>query len=74
MDADAGELTYTQLRRNITTDNDKSILFDGSNSWITALEQKMYWYRKPREILNQLYDDAVTSNKFCFVHVDFDDK
>jgi len=74
MDADAGELTYTQLRRNVLTESDKTVLFEGANSWIHALEQKMHWYRKPREILNQLYDDAVTNNKFCFVHVDFDDK
>lgn len=74
MDADAAELTYAQLQRNLTTEQDVSILLENTGSWITALEQKIHWCKKPRQVLNQLFDDAVLNNKLCFVHVDFDDK
>ncbi len=74
LDADAAELTYAQLERNLTTEQDVSVLLENTGSWITALEQKMHWCRKPRQVLNQLYDDAVYEGKRCFVHVDFDDK
>lgn len=74
MDADAADLTYTQLERNLRHNNDVSMLMENTGSWIRALDQTMHWMKKPRQVLNQIYDDAITSNRFCFVHVDFADK
>lgn len=74
MDADAAELTYAQLDRNLLSENDDSILMENTRSWIKALDQTIHWMRKPRLVLNQIYDDAVIDNKLCFVHVDFGNK
>jgi hypothetical protein len=74
MDADAAELTYAQLYRNLLSENDESILMENTRSWIKALDQTIHWMKKPRLVLNQIYDDAVIERKMCFVHVDFGNK
>ena len=74
MDADAADLTYNQLERNLRNDNDYSILMENTGSWINALDQTMHFMRKPRQVANKIYDDAVGEGKFCFVNVDFGDK
>ena len=64
-DADAGELTFEQIRRVLEHNKSsaKSIYFGTAESWIESLHQTMHWYRKERELLNRLYDDAVTKNR-----------
>ena len=74
MDADAADLTYEQLYRNLQSEQDVSILMENTGSWIKALDQTLHWWRKPRLVLNKIYDDAITENKMCFVHVDFGDR
>jgi hypothetical protein len=72
MDADLGPLSYWMLRKNI--ENDKAYLLENTHSWICHQEQTLSFHQKEYGVVEQLYLDGVEQEKFCFVHVDYDDK